>query len=412
MSSATIDFHAIRIHGTSQNHGFEELTRQLVIADPPHGMSSMEHRGPGADGGVEILVNFPDGRAWGWQSKFFLNAFGRSEVAQLKASFAAALSNYPTLDRYYVAVPRNLSGEVNGGRKTQASYWEGFRAWCATQAAKASRTIEVVLWNESLLISLLQRHNPRYAGMRAYWFNATFLDEAWFKRQLKKSIDRIGKRYRHDDHVTVAISGALDTLAETEGLRARVWDVVTGLKSIEERLEPLADPNVSGPTLAAGCRGARETACRGRYLLVEYLDGKIDRPGLIDALELIGMANDRTGFLNGLLDEAFAMSPTSDRSTRHSRTQPAYRYDSRTRDLIGESFSMETLFSSYFRLGTCGSCGIKHCFWMERLGPGNPIFWHGPVCSMLATASLPYSSPPSPWSNAETRKLLSCSILI
>ena len=81
-----------------------------MLAEPPENYASIENRGPGADGGVEILVRFPDERIWGWQSKYFPESFGPSEVAQLKKSFSAALTNFPNLERYYVAVPEEFLG--------------------------------------------------------------------------------------------------------------------------------------------------------------------------------------------------------------------------------------------------------------------------------------------------------------
>ncbi|MBX4956012.1 hypothetical protein HJB76_11000 [Rhizobium lentis] len=56
LSNPDINFRNIRKHRSSQNDGFEELTRQLVLAEPPEGATEIEHRGPGADGGVEIIV--------------------------------------------------------------------------------------------------------------------------------------------------------------------------------------------------------------------------------------------------------------------------------------------------------------------------------------------------------------------
>jgi hypothetical protein len=90
----TIDFRNIRPHRGSQATGFEELTRQLVLAEALPQGALIEHRGPGADGGVEVLVRFPDGPSWGWQSKFWLDGFGESQVQQAKQSFESALDHY------------------------------------------------------------------------------------------------------------------------------------------------------------------------------------------------------------------------------------------------------------------------------------------------------------------------------
>lgn len=193
-----------------------------MLAEPPKNYASIENRGPGADGGVEILVKFPDGRIWGWQSKYFPDSFGASEVAQLKKSFIAALNNFPTLEWYYVAVPRNLSGHAEGGQDTQTRNWNGFKTWCADEAAKLGRSVSIELWDESYFVSRLQRNDAIYAGMRLYWFDERALDVEWFRHQLAKSVAYIGKRYRPDDHVEVKIANTIRVLRRGDAFESRL----------------------------------------------------------------------------------------------------------------------------------------------------------------------------------------------
>lgn len=79
----TIDFRTLRPHHHDRKLAFEELLRQLLVADPPAGCLRFEHKGPGADGGVETLAYLADGSCWGYQSKFFLDQFGASEMNQI-----------------------------------------------------------------------------------------------------------------------------------------------------------------------------------------------------------------------------------------------------------------------------------------------------------------------------------------
>lgn len=233
MFRADIDFSNIRKHRSSQNDGFEELTRQLVLAEPPEGAVEIEHRGPGADGGVEIIARFADGRVWGWQAKYFMNEFGSSEVYQLKKSFSSALSNFPTMEKYYVAIPRNLSGHAEGKIDTQTKNWGAFKQWCGLQASALKRTVEIVLWDDTYFVSRLQKSDPVHTGMRLYWFDQTVLDQAWFDRQLAKSLAYIGKRYRELDHVDVKIGDTLEVLTKRGEFLRRlqyVWNTVEASK--------------------------------------------------------------------------------------------------------------------------------------------------------------------------------------
>src|SRR5258705_10378909 len=105
MPAPPINFSQIRSHRSSQNTAFEELTRQLVLASLPATTVQVDHRGPGADGGVEILVHLANGSMWGWQSEYFIDGFDTSQVDQLKESFRRALTSFATLTKCYIASP-------------------------------------------------------------------------------------------------------------------------------------------------------------------------------------------------------------------------------------------------------------------------------------------------------------------
>ncbi len=275
MTLPDINFRNIRKHRSSQNDGFEELTRQLVLAEPPENHASIENRGPGADGGVEILVKFPDDRVWGWQSKYFTNSFGASEVAQLRKSFSAALANFPTLERYHVAVPRNFSGYAEGENDTQTKNWNGFEKWCGDEAAKLGRAVSIELWDDSYFVSRLQRSDPIYAGMRLYWFDEKALDTEWFQAKLAKSLDYVGKRYRPDDHVEVGISNTIGVLRRDRSFENRVLHVsqslagaTADLRSLikrDDEIAPLREHCASLTELLDGLIGAL-TDCAHRDL--------------------------------------------------------------------------------------------------------------------------------------------------
>jgi len=206
LTSPALDFRNLRRHRGSQNDGFEELTRQLILADPPAQSTRIENRGPGADGGVEVLVHFAGNKVWGWQSKFFLDKFGTSEISQIKKSFSSALANFPTLECFYVAIPRNLSGAAVGKENTQTQNWENFLHWAKGEAEKNKRSIQIILWDESYFVKKLQSHDARYAGIRAYWFQETTFTNDWFQKRFDESRQHIGMRYREDDHIDLRVN--------------------------------------------------------------------------------------------------------------------------------------------------------------------------------------------------------------
>jgi hypothetical protein len=216
MPSPTVDFRRIRSHHSSQNTGFEELTRQLVLANPPTGHTDIEHRGPGADGGVEILVRFADGTCHGWQSKYFVDKFDAGQVAQLKESFESALTNFPGLTRYVIAIPQNLSGSGEGPHSDARSRWNGFVNWAKRKAAAVGRSVAIELWDDTELVRRLTLPDSPYPGMLVSWFDETAFTNHWFRQQFDSVRVDLGERYSPDDHVDFAAQRLLDTLSRND----------------------------------------------------------------------------------------------------------------------------------------------------------------------------------------------------
>lgn len=212
MNSPAINFQNLRIHAGSVNIGFEELTRQIVIAENYSNTLKIEHRGPGADGGVEVLIQFDSGSAWGWQSKWFIDGFGSNETAQLKKSFKSAIKNFANLEKYIVAIPRNLSDAAKGRQHTQQKHWDSFVKWAHEFVSKKSRSIELELWDETFFVSRLQLNDPHHIGMRHYWFSSETLSRADIRQKLQKALDQIQDRYSPEFHVDLMISRHFHTL--------------------------------------------------------------------------------------------------------------------------------------------------------------------------------------------------------
>jgi len=222
--SPTIDFQQLRPHRGDQATGFEELTRQLVLAEALPDVREIEHRGPGADGGVEVLVRFNDGSSWGWQSKWF-DSLGVSQVNQLKESFQSAIKNFGPddkgrLTRFIVALPLNLSGPGTADNSDETRRWASFLAWTKKESVKAiAREVEIQLWDETALISRLQKHDGPYPGILAYWFDRSVFTVEWFRKQLDSAIAALDERYHPEDHVDVRALRVFDVVLHRELVR-------------------------------------------------------------------------------------------------------------------------------------------------------------------------------------------------
>ncbi len=333
MNAPDIDFRSLRKHRNSVNDGFEELTRQLVLADPPEGHTEIENRGPGADGGVEILVRFQGDRVWGWQSKFFDTGFGSSEVDQLKTSFVAAMKNYPGLERYYVAIPRNLSGSDEGSNSTQRRKWREFVAWTVKEATKELRQVEIVLWDDSEFTRMLQSNDPVYSGMRSYWFDEKALTQGWFDQKFAEAKERIGNRYLPDDHVDLGVRSVFDTLSRNAAFN-------TKMDTLQSKIE-LAKANCD--RLLAQTSDGLNVHVRNFFNTLETLEKKLQVPvcsldiplgelaSALGALKSLGIKNDS---LSALVSDAYQRVLNKDEA--ETGTLNDWKYDAKIRHLVDQ----------------------------------------------------------------------------
>lgn len=259
MASTTINFSQMRPHRGDQKVAFEELTRQLIVAAPPAGHQLIENRGQGADGGVEILVRFRDGTCHGWQSKFLLDNIGDSQIGQIKESFRSALSNFPTLTRYVVAIPRNLGGSGVGDRDSERARWTKFVTWAAEKASEAGRIIALDLWDETELIRQLTLPLVSYAGIRTYWFDQVLFTDEWFGQKFDGVQADLNERFSADDHVDVSAQRHLDILCRNETYLDNTRDYCTRIHDVIPKATKIsADSGMPESVRAAALKTASE----------------------------------------------------------------------------------------------------------------------------------------------------------
>jgi hypothetical protein len=124
-------FARLRSEAEGARGSFEELCCQLLrrAPDVPEQSRYRRIRGSGGDGGVEATWIYPDQKVWGLQAKFFDRLLS-SEKAQLTESVRQAAANHPTLERYTICLPFNLSGNTGAkAGKTKTGQHATFSSW-------------------------------------------------------------------------------------------------------------------------------------------------------------------------------------------------------------------------------------------------------------------------------------------
>jgi hypothetical protein len=113
------------------------------------------------DWGIDTFVGELDkGVVSVWQSKFFLGGVGKSQQAQIRASFKSAvksaLENGLALESWTLAMPCSMDGEAT-------KWWDGWR-----KRERTRTKVEIELWQENHLRGHLMR--PDFSHVRANYF--------------------------------------------------------------------------------------------------------------------------------------------------------------------------------------------------------------------------------------------------
>ncbi|QPL46915.1 ATP-binding protein [Halomonas sp. A40-4] len=231
MPTPTINFQAIRPHHGSQHGGFEELVCQLAALDTTVGVP-FHRKGAGADAGLECYRVERDESEIGWQAKYFFE-LGSGETAQLKESFDTAVDKHPSLARFIVCLPFDLSDGRVGARKSERDRWND---WVnARQASIAPRVVEIELWGGFQLTERLSRNDPLHVGRRTYWFDLPHFGVEWLRDRFEITRVGLGRRYTPELNVELPIRQALAAFARDPEFVRRIIDWVDDLDEARHR---------------------------------------------------------------------------------------------------------------------------------------------------------------------------------
>ena len=180
-----IDFCSINAfnNGNGQRDSFEELMCVLAKRNPP--VSALEfqpNEGSGGDGGVEAIWLLANGKKIGYQAKFFLT-LGDSQWQQMDDSVQRALEVHPELQKYIIALPRDLTPDRGGkskGKSERQKWDERVLKWKKLAATKFIN-IEFELWSETTLKDMLLREEN--TSLVKHWFGGDVLNDRWFENQ-------------------------------------------------------------------------------------------------------------------------------------------------------------------------------------------------------------------------------------
>ncbi|MBF2755898.1 MAG: ATP-binding protein [Gammaproteobacteria bacterium AqS3] len=220
-----VDFSKINSFDASGPRGsFEELICILAKREKPENAADFwPVEGSGGDGGVDAVWLLNNGGKVGYQAKYFLS-LNSSRWRQIDQSVKKALSEYPELKEYIVAMPCNLT------RANKQKWGESLEKW-KTWAEEKDLEIEFKLWDELTLKNLLL--TEKNSSLREYYWNEEALSDDWFQKRADSVTSALRNRYNPLDHVRVSIESVFDTMVRGENINRRITNYASQMRNTE-----------------------------------------------------------------------------------------------------------------------------------------------------------------------------------
>jgi len=226
-----IDFTQIRSQSGGQRQAFEELVCQLARREPtPAGSVFRRVEGSGGDGGVEAYWMLPDGTKYGYQAKFFTRA-GDIDWSQVDNSVEQALATHPTITKYIIAIPCDLTDRrgLKGKGQTGWEHWSNHnKAWVGKWLTATGRNVEFIPWTAFDLRDKLTANSAD--GLRRYWFAAVEFSASWFSNHVRLAIASLDERYHSEDHVDVGIESLFQFATRNDVAIRKLQDHLLAVK--------------------------------------------------------------------------------------------------------------------------------------------------------------------------------------
>ena len=261
VTSGDIDFTQINPRLGSKHAAFEEVCCQLAARNLPPDTRYTRLHGAGGDGGVECFADRPDGSRIGWQAKYVFDI--DQLLRQATTSLATALEVHPTLYRYVLCFPFDLTGPT--GRQGLSGV-EKFTKWRNKQLSTLEgRDLDIEIWGAAQLRDLLLTSDSS-GGMRSYFFGTLVLSRAWFRDRLDESINNAGPRYTADLNVRTEVGSWFSAFGRTAQWADEVTRRTRDARDAFEELHSTVTRTTVDPTFPQWPDDSREDAllvCRG-----------------------------------------------------------------------------------------------------------------------------------------------------
>ena len=231
-----IDWDKLEPYQGNKYRSFEELCYQIAKGLYEHEGRFTSIDDSGGGDGVEFYMTLPNGDQWGWQAKFYLDPSPRLSVGNrrrhIKESLITSCQKHPHLKRWFLCTPSNFTPK------------NGEQSWFDDTLPKSvpeNMDVELVHWGDSEFNNWIRE--PRFGGIRNYFFGELELTFDWFRTQVKKQIrtvqDKFNEVLHTETNVDARIHAFLGDMTFAQFVAEQVTDFEDEFKKYREAVTEL-----------------------------------------------------------------------------------------------------------------------------------------------------------------------------
>ena len=228
-----IDFRTIVARSGGQREAFEELCCQLARRTLASDVPRTRLHGAGGDGGVEFFADLHDGQRIGWQAKYVFGV--ESLLDQSKSSLETAVEVHPSLTKYVICFPFDLTGPTRRDGRSGVEKIEDWKQIQEQCLVADGRTLNIEFWSAFKIRDLLHSYDTS-GGLSEYFFNRQALTHQWFSEHLKDIYQNAGPRYSPDLNVETKLYKWFDAFGHTSTWSDRSYKKIEACRKMYRRL--------------------------------------------------------------------------------------------------------------------------------------------------------------------------------
>jgi hypothetical protein len=234
-----IDWSKLEPYQSNKSRSFEELCYQIAKGLYEHKGRFTSIDDSGGGDGVEFYMTLPNGDQWGWQAKFYhpdprLSVSNRKN--HIERSLITSCQKHPHLKRWFLCTPSNFTPN-------------GEQSWFDDTLPKSvpeNMDVELVHWGDSEFNNWIRE--PRFGGIRNYFFGELELTIDWFRTQVKKQIRTVQDKFNEVLHTETTVDAHIhEFLGDTAFSQFIAEQVTESEDDLEKYREAVEELKNQGP---------------------------------------------------------------------------------------------------------------------------------------------------------------------